>query len=123
MRRFKDMTAWQLPEHQAVHDKNYRAWVTESARACSYYPVSTGTQIGTHPAVPFLTPVSKSVLYTPSVVSESALFTHKSTKTTGPHSAARRTVVAAVVPPLVAALVVPRALRGALVPGPATPVF
>ena len=27
--------------------------VTESTRACSYYSVSTGTQIGAPPAVPF----------------------------------------------------------------------
>ena len=30
--------------------------VTESARACSYYSISTGTQIGEPSAVPFLTP-------------------------------------------------------------------
>ena len=40
------------------------AKVTESARAHSYYSISTGTQIGAPPAVPFLTPASKSVLYT-----------------------------------------------------------
>ena len=38
--------------------------VTESAGAHSYYSISTGMQTGTPPAVPFLTPVSKSVLYT-----------------------------------------------------------
>ena len=38
--------------------------VAESARAHSYYSISTGTQIGVPSAVPFLTPVSKSVLYT-----------------------------------------------------------
>ena len=42
--------------------------VTESARAHSYYSVSTGMQIGAPLAVPFLTPVSKSVLYTLCIV-------------------------------------------------------
>ena len=37
--------------------------VTESAGACSYYSISTGTQTAHPPAVPFLTPGSKSVLY------------------------------------------------------------
>ena len=34
----------------------------ESARACSYYSVSTGTQIGEPSAVPFLTPRVKKCL-------------------------------------------------------------
>ena len=40
------------------------AEAAESARAHSYYSISTGTQIGEPSAVPFLTPVSKSVSYT-----------------------------------------------------------
>ena len=49
--------------------------VTASAdSACSDYSISTGTQIGAPPAVPFLTPCQK-VSYTLTVVSKSVLYT------------------------------------------------
>ena len=54
--------------------------VAESARAHSYYSISTGTQIGVPSAVPFLTPASKSVLYTLCIVSKSVSYTLRNVK-------------------------------------------
>ena len=42
--------------------QDLQAEVTESARARSYYSISTGTQIGDPSAVPFLTPRVKKCL-------------------------------------------------------------
>ena len=49
-------TAFMYPD-----DLNNSKKVTESARAHSYYSVSTGTQIGEPSAVPFWSPVSKNI--------------------------------------------------------------
>ena len=57
---------WATPQEtkgkRGLKEMDYKkaADVTESARACSYYSISTGTQIGEPSAVPFLPPVSRS---------------------------------------------------------------
>ena len=61
--------------------------VAESARAHSYYSIRTGSQIGEPSAVPFVTPVSKSVLYTLCrlLVSKSVIYIPHNVKKCLPH--------------------------------------
>ena len=75
-----------------IFEEDIPAHVTESARAHSYYSISTGTQIGVPSAVPFLTPASKSALHTSCSVKRCLIHPTEGSKSVFLHSIERQKV-------------------------------